>query len=232
MKRHAVRRRYEDVVMATRPVMYVPMQGNKLWELVRGVACNINNAPALAQAGPWAGSQAVRYSASTADDDTVSVTTNAAYHPGDTFSVGGWFNRRGQGDAANAPTIIHLGTNDFIVYFPLTGNTDKLTLRKAGVGDIFATNRTFVTPWADGWQHVIFAKNAGTSTVCYLNGVSAAGTYTNQTVVASASNVAFGSASGTLLNDFDGSTAHWAIWNRVITAAEAAELYRAGATAT
>jgi hypothetical protein len=225
MRRHH-REAYEDVVLRTRPAMYVPMQGSRAREVIRQVAPSTETATGQYR-GPFMGAVGRRFSASTTDNDKIEFTSNAAYHPGNTFSIGGWFNRIGAGDGANAPTMFHNGTNDFIVYFPLTGNTDKLTLRKAGVGDIFATNRTFASPYADGWVHAIFTKNAGTATVCYINGVSVAGTFTDQTVVASSSAPTFGLISGSTTNDFDGALSHWAIWSRVLTAAEVTELYRA-----
>ncbi len=225
------RPRYEDVILRTRPAMYVPMQGSKAWELIRNVAPSTETATGQFR-GPFPYATSRRFTASSTDNDTIAYTSNAAYHPGDTFSVGGWFNRLGQGDAANAATILHNGTNDFVVYFPLTGNTDKLTLRKAGVSDIFATTRTFATPYADGWTHVIFTKNAGSSTLCYVNGISVAGTFVNATVVASTSAPTFGLASGATTNDFDGALAHWALWSRVLTQAEVTDLYRAAVEST
>jgi hypothetical protein len=224
--RRLVRERYEDVVLRTRPVFYVPMQGNTSRELV-SQSVILTQTATLQISGPAQGMTARRFTASSADDDKLVYTSQASYHPGNTFSIGGWFNRLGAGDAANAPTIFHNGTGDLTVYFPLSGQTNKLTLRRAGTGEIFATDRVFATPYADGWVHCLFTKDAGTATVCYLNGVSVSGTYTNQTVVASSSNPTFGTASGANTNDFDGALAHWAMWNRVLTAGEAAELYRA-----
>ena len=228
MRRISHQERYEDVVLRTKPVLYVPMQGSTTREEVRLVTATVTGAR-IGRTGPFPGAQSIDFDGA---DDRAVIATNAAYHPGDTFSVGGWFSRDGAGDVGNAPTMFHNGTNDFIVYFPLSGNTNKLTLRKAGVGDIFATNTVFGSPYTAGWQHCIFTKNAGTATVCYLNGRSESGTYTNQTVVASTSDPTFGIISGALTNDFNGRLSHWAIWNRVLTAAEAVELYRAGKDAT
>lgn len=216
---------YEGLVMRTKPVFYAPMQG-KNYELVRGIAGTLSATAPTVAVGPFPGMAALRFSASTSDNDSLAFTTDTSYHPGDTFSVGGWFNRQGAGDTGSAPTMLGMGSGDLTVYFPLSGNTNKLTLRKSGTGDIFATNKTFASPYADGWQHVIFRKNAGSSTDCYLNGVSAAGTLTNQTVVAAASNVTFGLPTGSTTNDFDGSMCHWAIWNRVLTEDEVVRLYR------
>ena len=35
MRRHVIRERYEDVVLRTKPVLYAPLQGSSLRELVR-----------------------------------------------------------------------------------------------------------------------------------------------------------------------------------------------------
>lgn len=220
--------RYEDVVLATKPVMYLPMQGtSSSYELVRNIAVTNSNAAAYGRGGPFPGCQAVEFSSSTGDNEKLAVTSNAAYHPGDTFSVGGFFNRTAQGDASASPTIFHNGGDDMTIYFPRSGNTDKLTLRKAGVSDIFATDRTFASPYSDGWIHCLFTKNAGSETLCYLDGVSVPGTYSNATIVASSTSPTFGLNASGSGNDFAGRLAHWAIWDRVLVAGEVADLYRA-----
>jgi hypothetical protein len=226
MGRVSHQERLEDVILRTRPVMYVPMQGSMARELVRQVN-PLTNTAVLQTGGGSPGMTARRFTASTADNDKLVYTSDASYHPADTFSVGGWFNRMGQGDAANAPSILHWGTNDFTVYFPLSVNTDKLVLRKAGVGDVMISTETFDSPFDNGWRHAIFTKTGATRAL-YIDGVSTGTTGTNQTIVASASNPTIGTISGADTNDFDGALAHWALWNRVLTAAEVVEMYRAG----
>lgn len=221
-RHHRPRERYEDVVLRTKPVLYVPMQGQKIRELVRGVDCTVSNSPTLGASGPFPGEQAIRFSASTADNDAVSVATNASYHPGDTFTVAGWFNRLGTGDAS--PSLIHLGSNDLTVFINSSVNGNYLALRKAGVGDIHRLG-VFGSPHTAGWQFCAWTK-ATTTTVGYLNGVlttSLGGS--NQTIVASTVDPTFGITAGGTTIDLDGSLAHWAVWNRVLSAGEIAELY-------
>lgn len=221
------RRRYEDVVLATLPVMYAPMQGSMPVEAVRNTPMTNTGGVGYGRGGPFPGAQAAEFSASTGDNDKLSITTHASYHPGDTFSVGGWFNRTALGDGSASPTLFHNGNNDITVYLPLSGGAaNKLTLRKAAVADIFAADRTFPSPYTDGWHHCLFTKNGGSGVACYIDGASVSGTYSNQTVSASTTNPTFGLNPGSSGNDFAGLLAHWAVWSRVLTAAEAAGLYR------
>ena len=121
MRHHAIQRPYDDVVMGMRPVLYVPMQAGTGRELVRMVAASTDTAGR--STGPFPGAAARRTTASTGDDDRVAFTSNASYHPGDTFSIAGWFFRRGAGDTS--PSMFHNGTGDFTVYFP-AGNGASL----------------------------------------------------------------------------------------------------------
>lgn len=226
--RHATYRdRYEDVVLRTKPVFYVAMQGNTFKEQVRWAAVT-NNASVARYQGPFPGSHGMRFSSSTADNDSLSIATHTSYHPGDTFSVAGWFNRLGAGDAAGN-VLIHLGANDFLIWF----TSDLLTLRKAGVGNIIQANTSFASPYTKGWYHVAITKNAGTSTTLYLNGVDDGGATSNQTIVAAATDPTFGiTAPAGTSNDFDGALSHWAIWDRVLSLAEVKDLYLSGRTQT
>ncbi len=215
--------RYEDVVLATRPALYVAMQGNGFKELVRGVAVTNNNSVGTSQ-GPFPGARGSLFSTSTADNDSLTVATNAAYHPGDTFSAGGWFNRTGAGDGTGS-VMLHLGTNDLVVWIPAG---DLVTMRKAGVANIIAGTTTFGTPYTKGWHHCIVTKTAGSSGAIYVDGVSEGGAFSNQTIVAAAADPTFGLSSGGSANDWEGSLSHWAIWNRVLTSREVLDLYRTG----
>jgi hypothetical protein len=227
MTRHfSHRERYEDVVLRTRPVFYAPLQGSKLHELVLGSNAGTVTAARVGELGPFPGAQGVRFDGA---GDSVVFTTDPSFHPGDTFSVGGWFDLREAGGDTGGIMFTLNATNDLTVYFVKASG--KLALRKSGVSDVFTTNRTFATPWTDRWQHLIFAKNGAVSVTCYLNGAAAAGTFTNATIVAGAGGPRLGlAASGS--NDFNGYLSHWAVWNRLLTAAEASELYRAGRNAT
>lgn len=218
-------RRYEDVVLATKPVFYVPLQGNSLKELVRVVAVTNNNSVGRS-AGPFPGHAGSSFSTSTADNDSLTVATNAAYHPGDTFSAGGWFNRTGAGDGTGS-AMLHMGANDFLVWL----TSDVVTIRKAGVGNVISGTTTFGAPYTKGWHHCIVTKTAGSSAQVYVDGVSEGGAFTNQTIVAAAVDPTLGLAAGGTTNDWEGSLSHWAVWNRVITQAEVTELYRSGRNA-
>jgi hypothetical protein len=202
------------------------MQGDGQRELVRGIAVTRPNT--VFGAGPFIGSGSLKFAN---NDAAVVVPTHTSYHPGNTLSVGGWFNRTGQGDdASGGPVLCHFGVGDFGPWFPAGTNAGRLVLRKAGTGDVFATATTdWGSPYTKGWHHVIFTKT-GTTTKCYVDGVSdpGGGTTADQTFVAAATDPKFGlNSAGTNL-DFDGLMAHWAVWNRVLTEAEAADLYRAG----
>ncbi len=210
--------------MATRPVLYVPMQGGATRELIKQGAVTVSGA-LRAQQGPFRGSYSMLYDGS---NDRVTPTNDSTFHPGDTFTVGCWFNLKGAGADTGGIMITNQGS-DLTMF--IAAATGKLTLRKSGASDVFTTNRTFLTPFTDGWQHALIAKNAGTSVTCYINGVSVAGTTTNATMVAGGSAPTIGEGNAST-NAFNGLLAHMAVWNRVLTAAEAAELYRAGVTAT
>lgn len=220
MRKHAIRRRYEDTMLASKPVLYIPMHGATTRELVRQVDVTVANTFSRAN-GPFRGSQSTRFDATTG---SLTLTTDTSYHPGDTLSVGGWFNLTGAGNDTGG-IMISAQSGDYTVF--LRASDGRVTFRKSGTADIIATSRVFATPWADGWQHILFTKNAGTASVCYLNGISAGGATTNQTLVASASNLTLGRSNATS-NEHNGSLAHWAVWSRVLTAGEAADLYRAG----
>lgn len=219
-----VKPRYEDIVLDTRPVFYVPLEGSVVSELVRGVKATVAATSPTPYRGPAQHMGGYRFSDSTTDNDYFGVTTHTSYHPGDTFSVGGWFNRLANG--AGDGSLLHLGTGDFVVWF----NGGTLALRKAGTGDCFTiTSPTFGTV-PTGWHHIIFTKNgsgAGSTIVAYLNGVSVAGTYTNRTIVAAATDPRLGLTATSNNEDYGGALSHWAIWNRVLTQAEVTALYRA-----
>lgn len=214
---HRVRRyRYEDVVLRTRPVFYVPCQGNQPKEIVRQVACTVNNANDQ-RSGPFPGASARDFNGSTSE---IITATHTSYHPGDTFSVGGWVRRDGSGTGGH--TFLHNGTGDFVLWID---TTNKLVLRRAGTGDIFSSTATYTDTL---WMYAIATKNAGSGTVMYVNGIAIAGTTTAQTVVASSSAPTIGRVSGGTGNPLDGSAVHMAIWSRALTQAEVTELYRAG----
>lgn len=222
---------YEQSVMGTRPVFYVPLTGDPIpaastgkIELVRRVKLEEQAQAGAAlpiASGALPGSAPNMLSGTT---EYWRVATDTSYHPGDTFSVGGWFNRTGAG--SSSPSMLHLGSGDLVVWF----SSDQLTLRKAGTGDIYVIGSpTFPTPYTAGWQHIIFTKNGtSASNICtaYLNGALVSATYTNRTIVAAASNIGIG-LNGANTN-FTGMMQHWAIWNRVLTFGEARELYMAG----
>lgn len=218
MHRQVLLRRpdYADAVMSTGPVFYVPMQGGVVVEIVRGVKATVSATAPLIVAGPFQGANGYRFSASTADHDSFTIPTNAAYHPGNTFSVGGWVNQLANG--GSFPSFLNAGANDFN---PGPSQAGKFGLGKNGVGTIFVTTATYK---ATGWHHLLLTK-AGATTTCYVDGYSVAGTTTDLTVVAGSSNIELGAA-GTS-GDLDGSLAHMAIWNRVLTAGEALALYLA-----
>ncbi len=223
MRRHAARQAYEEVVLATKPVLYVPMQGSATRELIKQSAVTVSGA-LRAQNGPFRGSHSMLFDGS---NDRVTPTNDASFHPGDTFTVGCWFNLKGAG--ADTGGIMYTNqANDLTMYIPAANG--KLTLRKSGASEVFQTTRTFLTPFTDGWQHALIAKNAGTSVTCYIAGIAVAGTTTNATMVAGGSAPTIGEGNAST-NAFNGLLAHVAVWNRVLTAAEAAELYRAGVNA-
>lgn len=216
---------YTQVVLRTKPVLYVPIQaqGNSsgLIELVRQVRAAIFGGATEYRSGPFPGAYARDFNGSTAD---LVLTTDASYHPGNTFSMGGWVRR--DGSNTNGHIFLHLGTGD-VVFWINTAN--QLSIRRAGTGDIFNSTATYTNT---EWMHVIAVKNAGTSAAIYVNGVSIAGTFTNQTVVAAASNPTIGTIPGGGANWLDGGVAHMAVWNRVLTQGEITTLYRAGKDAT
>lgn len=116
-----------------------------------------------------------------ANGGKIVVPTAPALHPGDTFSMHCWVKRTATGvglgganQSFNGP-----GANDVVLKF---SGTDNLVIRKATVNDVFVTTATY--PDLTLWHHVGFVKNAGTSAAIYWDGVSQAGTFTNQTIVA------------------------------------------------
>jgi hypothetical protein len=223
MPSRRVRERYEDVVLRTKPVLYLPMQGSTTQELVRMATATVTNA-VRGHTGPFPGAQSVRFAGA---NDLVSVATDASYHPGNTFSIGGWFNRTGAGDGSGA-ALYHAGSGEMTVWFPPATGVGRLTLRKAGTADIWRSDQLFGTPYNAGWYHYIFTK-AGATTVLYLNGVTNGSAVGDQTITTTTDAPTFGlaSAGGTNL-DYVGQMAHHAIWNRALTAGEVMDLYRAG----
>jgi hypothetical protein len=232
MARHTPpRQRLEDVILGTRPVLYVPMQGNKTYEMVRDVAVTVGGSTVFGRPGPFAGASAALFDGAA---DYLQVATHASYHPGDTMSIGGWFNRTAAGHA-NGPVMYHL-QGDMTVWFPPTTNAGRIVLRKAGTGDIFATSTTdWGSPYTKGWHRIAFTKT-GATTKCYVDGVEDAGggTVANQTFSsANTEPPTFGWLSVlTTTLDYAGMLAHWAIWDRVITAQEERTIYLAGVNQT
>lgn len=232
---------YRDVVLSTRPVFYVPLDGhfigsastdNETPELVRGIKGRptagagvqiVTKVPSPVASGEAAGFR--NGSAS----QGLEWPTHTSYHPGDVFSVGGWFNRVGAGGSSNS--LLYLGSNDLALRF----TSDKINIFKNGVsGPIYQIDTpTFPSPYNAGWQHVIFTKNgSGVASTCtaYLNGVlNTATTYTDKTIVASSTDITIGSGASNTGTATD--LCHLAIWNRVLTAGEARMLYEAGRNA-
>ena len=215
-------RDYTSYVLNTKPVFYVTMQGAKVRELVRGVNANISATAPLMDNGPFPGANAWRFSASTSDHDEFDIPTDPSYHPGDAaFSMGGWFNRNGQGGAF--PVLLSCGTNDVGMNF---GNTDDLlTLGKNGVGNIWQATNAITR---GRWYHALCTRIASSTASGFINGVSVAGTNTAQTCSQATTNPTLALYSGPPQSDFDGWLAHWAIWNRVLTDGEIRGLYLAG----
>lgn len=217
-------RSYVAAILATGPAFYVPMQGSQVIEIIRGNPATVSATAPLIALGPFAGANAYRFSASTADNDSFAIPTHTSYHPGTTsFSIGGWFNRAGAGAAF--PSMLGLSNNDIGMGF---GNTDdKPALGKVNVGDIWKATNSITRGL---WYHFVVTKIGGSTAIGYLNGEAVAGTYTAQTISTTAGNPTFGVNSGGSTNDFDGSLAHWAIWRRVLSPADVRYLYIAGIT--
>jgi hypothetical protein len=212
---------YEAAILATSPVLYLPMQGSTITEEVRSVTATVTGAT-VQQAGPVAGMDAISFDGA---NDSVSVATHTSYHPGDTFSIGGWVNRTAAGDGSGA-AIYHAGSGELTVWFPPSGgNLDKLTLRKAGTGDVFASTTVYDSPYNDGWFHFIYTKS-GSTRALYINGVSEGAAGTNQTIVATTDAPTFGNSTTNTL-DFAGRLAHMAIWSVALTSTQAEDLYDA-----
>lgn len=212
---------YQSFVLSTLPVFYVPMQG-VVTEVVRNNVASISATAPRATTGPF-NQQAWRFSATVGDNDNFTIATDPSYHPGDTFSVMGWANQLGNGNSFPNWLIGNGagGNNDMGVGVTTAG---AIVLGKANVGNVFVSTATYK---GTGWHHVLFTKNAGTATVCYVDGLSVAGTFTNQTISAGSANWTIGGGAGHS-DDFDGCLCHVAIWKRVLTAAEAWSLYAKG----
>jgi hypothetical protein len=169
--KYPLRRSVEEVILSTRPVLYIPMQdnirpvGGHLIELVRGANAQPSGNAFTGRNGPFRGAKSVLTTTSTAQ---VQVATHASYHPGDTFSIGGWFNRTEAGDTVNGPCLYHTN-GDLVIWFPPTTNAGRLVMRKSGGGDVFASAATdWGTPYTKGWHRCLFWKNAGSSAGLYM----------------------------------------------------------------
>lgn len=214
-------RDYTAYVLRTSPVFYVPMQGSRVRELIKGVDAIVSATPPLIGTGPFPEANGYRFSASTADRDNFSIPTDPSYHPGNgAFSMGGWFNRNGAG--GTFPVMLGLSTNDVGMGFGSTD--DQMSLGKNGVADIWKATAAITR---GRWYYGICTKLAGSTAAGFINGVAVAGTYTAQTPTATTGAPTLGLYSGVNQGDFDGWLAHWAIWNRVLTDGEIRGLYLA-----
>lgn len=211
---------YEQIVLGMAPVFYVPGKSATATEMVLGTKGAVTGTVSPGPM-PFTNSSVPGLDTRPASNSRLGFATNAAYHPGDTFTLMAWFNQTTAGDAA--PALMHWGTGDFTFYFM----DDKLALRKAGTADIVTTTQTFAAPMGR-WVHAVCTKNAGTSAAIYINGVDDSTGYANQTIVASTDAPTLANQSGATANDFRGYIAHAAVWNRVLTAGEIRELYTAG----
>lgn len=215
-RRSAVRDPYLEVVRRSKPVFHMVFSGNKPREMVRAVMPSLFNLTTW-RSGPFPSAGARDFNGSSSDATT---TSHASYHPGDTFSVGGWVRRDGSGTGGHI--FLHNGTGDFVFWID---TANKLVLRRAGTGDIFSSTATYTdTPW----MHAVAVKNGGVSTVMYVNGVAVVGTSTSQTVVASSTTPTIGTIPGGGANRLDGAVFDMAIWSRALSRGEVQTMYRAG----
>ena len=211
---------YIDFMRRTAPVFYVPLQGSKIKEVMRDVTATLGSGIRVPRGGPF-GMQATEHDGTI--NGTVTVATDTSYHPGDTFSCGGWFNRLGAGDPGG-PILLHTNS-DFVIWFS-TINAGYICLRKPGVADVACTaTNTWGSPYTRGWHHIMFTKT-GSSMRVYLDGEPHESIGSNQTMVAGATDITVGWGGGSL--NFAGRMAHWAIWNRVLAPGEVQAIYRAG----
>lgn len=221
MARYPLRPTYEEAVLVTRPVFFMPNGSIDRWEVVKHQAVSNSNNAGRGATGPFRGAFANVFTAATGDNESINVANDASYQPGDTFSLGGWAKCDGSGATM---CVVHTGATGFVINYD---TNRKPLLAKENTANVFANTNALDT----AWHHVLYTKNAGTATVGYVDGVSVAGTFTNQTIITVATQIQQGLGGGNL-NDWNGRISGMAIWNRVLTPGEVFSIFEAGQYAT
>lgn len=145
----------------------------------------------------------------------VVVPSNAALHPGNTFSFECWAKLAGVGAVFN---MIALGANDFEVNISATG---VIRLVKQGVGNSCITNNAYTDT---GSPHHIVVTKSGATNVIYRDGDAVPVTVTDQTIVAGSSDVYLASKVG-VQQPWNGLIGEIALYNVALTAAQVKEHY-------
>lgn len=218
----------EAAILATRPILYAPLQdaGQPSIDLVRSVqGVFANGGPGTFSmppvvAGPFPGVRALDFNRNANfrfDARTISPPTG--YHPGDVLTIAGWVFRTGTGTSGEV--LLDEGPssgNGAIIWW---NGSNRLALRKAGVGDIIALN--FAT--RAQWYYVVATKDGPRGAAIWLNGRKApTGAFVDRTIATTAANEVV--VGGTNSNFPAASLAHWAIWNRVLRPEEHRWIWR------
>lgn len=148
----------------------------------------------------------------------VVVPTNAALHPGDTFTFECWVKLSGVGAVFN---MIALGTGDFEVNISTTG---VIRLVKQGTGNSCITNNAYTDTASP--HHIVVTKSGATN-VIYRDNVAVPVTVTNQTIVAASSDVYLASKVG-VQQPWNGLIGEIALYNAALSADQVTQHYTIG----
>jgi len=218
---------YRQAVIATAPVGYWRLgeaTGTTAKDEMSLHAGTYNNTPTLSVAGALAGDTNTAITLARASFEDVQFTTTSPVADGitgtdATFSI--WFKTtyktgaiRMWGDQAGASSSrFYIGTD----------TSGFLLWNKAG-GTVF----TGAVDYADdAWHHAVVSVAAGTNaTQIYVDGANVGQGTSGTTWNAASTTMRIGSYSGA--NYWEGSLDEPALWNRALSAAEIAGLYRIG----
>jgi hypothetical protein len=178
------------------------------------------NAPTLGSAGALSG-YADTATAFDGTNDYVNVPDAAALDLANgPLTIEAWVKR----SANNVThTIVDKGTNAYKLYLAAD---NRLTFRKAGVGNIVASTST-ITDTA--WHHVAATKS-GTTSRLYVDGNDVTGTVTDQALADTTSPLGIGAISGGTAEWWSGSLDEVAVYNAALSAEQVAAHHALGKT--
>lgn len=147
------------------------------------------------------------------------TASNAALHPGDTFSVEIWYKR---GTTGSLQTLWSGGTGDIEIGFDAS---DRIVVNKEGTGAAFTSTNAYTD--TASWHQLVVLRSPGATSVM-VDGVAIAGTSAAQTFVAAAGAINIGRRLSATDRYFNGSICAVSLYNANIGAVEAARHYSIG----